>query len=65
LTALLKVQIIDDVAALVGFPDVSGVKKLRNHNHSYRLRSGDYRIFFEFDGILRVVLIAEVKKHDE
>jgi len=61
----VQVQIRDDVTTLVDFPDVAGVKKLTNHQHSYRLRSGNYRIFFEFDGVLRIVLIEEVKKRDE
>lgn len=41
------------------------VKKLTNHEHGYRLRVGNYRVFFEFDGAVRIVTIEEVKKRDE
>jgi mRNA interferase RelE/StbE len=32
---------------------------------AYRLRVGDYRVFFEFDGGVKLVSIEEVKKRDE
>jgi mRNA-degrading endonuclease RelE of RelBE toxin-antitoxin system len=41
------------------------VKKLVNYDHGYRLRVGDFRVFFEFDGAIRVVTIEEVRKRDE
>lgn len=41
------------------------VKKLTNHEFGYRLRVGNYRVFFEFDGAVRIVTIEEVKKRDE
>ncbi len=41
------------------------VKKLTNHPYGYRLRVGNYRVFFEFDGAIRIVTIEEVKKRDE
>uniref|UniRef100_UPI000B356D4A type II toxin-antitoxin system RelE family toxin n=1 Tax=Crenothrix polyspora TaxID=360316 RepID=UPI000B356D4A len=39
------------------FPLCQGVKKLTNHDYSYRLRIGNYRVFFEFDGIVKIVSI--------
>ena len=41
------------------------VKKLTHHAYGYRLRVGNYRVFFEFDGAIRIVTIEEVKKRDE
>lgn len=41
------------------------VKKLANHAYGYRLRVGNYRVFFEFDGAIRIITIEEVKKRDE
>lgn len=59
-------EIYSDVSGkLVNFPDCSGVKSLTNHQYSYRLRVGNYRVFFEFDGGVKVVSIEEVKKRDE
>ncbi|MFA7241014.1 MAG: type II toxin-antitoxin system RelE/ParE family toxin [Sulfuricellaceae bacterium] len=56
----------DEVKAkLSEFPNCTGAKRLLNHKYSYRLRIGDYRVFFEFDGTIRVIHVEEVKKRDE
>jgi mRNA-degrading endonuclease RelE of RelBE toxin-antitoxin system len=47
------------------FPNCTGVKKLTSHAYDYRLRVGDYRVFFEFDGNVRIINIEEVKKRNE
>ncbi|MDX9707488.1 MAG: type II toxin-antitoxin system RelE/ParE family toxin [Azospira sp.] len=42
------------------------VKALTNHACGYRLRVGDYRVFFNvMDGAVCVVSIEEVRKRDE
>ena len=41
------------------------VKKLTNFTPEYRLRVGNYRVFFNFDGAIRIVVIEEVRKRDE
>lgn len=58
-------RIYRGVQVLKTFPDCPGVKRLSNHPHSYRLRVGDYRVFFEFDGAVKIITIEEVKKRDE
>ncbi len=58
-------RIYTESQALADFPHCQGVKKLVNHDYSYRLRVGDYRVFFEFDGYVHIVSIEEVKKRDE
>ncbi|MCA3175833.1 MAG: type II toxin-antitoxin system RelE/ParE family toxin [Burkholderiales bacterium] len=50
---------------LANMPDCTNVKALVNHEHSYRLRVGNFRVFFDFDGAARIVSIEEVKKRDE
>lgn len=50
---------------LVDLSTARNVKKLVNHAFGYRLRVGDYRVFFEFDGAVRIVSIEEVRKRDE
>ena len=50
---------------LAVFPDCTGVKRLTNHAYPYRLRVGRYRVFFEFDGTIRLIEINEVKKRDD
>ncbi|MFP3335783.1 type II toxin-antitoxin system RelE/ParE family toxin, partial [Pseudomonas sp. SIMBA_064] len=36
-----------------------------NHEYGYRLRVGNYRVLFNWDGVIRVVEIEEVRKRDE
>ena len=47
------------------FPQCTGIKRLTNHDYPYRLRVGNYRVFFEFDGGVKLVHIDEVKKRNE
>lgn len=50
---------------LVDLSAARNVKALTNHQYGYRLRVGNYRVFFEYDGAIRIVTIEEVKKRDE
>jgi mRNA-degrading endonuclease RelE of RelBE toxin-antitoxin system len=58
-------QIVVAVRALTNMPACQNVKALTNHEYQYRLRVGSYRVFFNFDGAVRIVSIEEVKKRDE
>ena len=58
-------RVYTESQALSDFPHCQGVKKLVNHEYSYRLRAGNYRVFFEFDGDVHIINIEEVKKRDE
>ncbi len=60
-----RAAIYDGVQALANFPECSGVKALTRHEFSYRLRVGNWRVFFEFDGTVRIVSIEEVRKRNE
>ena len=61
-----QVEIRDAITAkLPRFPRCSGVKALTGHAHGYRLRVGNYRVIFDFDGIVKLVSIEEVRKRDE
>lgn len=50
---------------LAFMPGCANVKALTNHEYGYRLRVGNYRVFFNFDGAVRIVSIEEVRKRDE
>lgn len=65
LHTLHQVQIRDAVTKLSSMPDVSNVKALIQHEHGYRLRVGNHRVLFDWDGAVRIVSIQEVKKRDE
>jgi mRNA-degrading endonuclease RelE of RelBE toxin-antitoxin system len=46
-------------------PNCSNVRALVDHACQYRLRVGNFRVFFNYDGAVRIVSIEEVKKRDE
>jgi mRNA interferase RelE/StbE len=50
---------------LLDLSKARNVKALTNHAYGYRLRVGNYRVFFDFDGADRIVNIEEVRKRDE
>ena len=60
-----QISIKDAAGNLSAMPDCTNVKALSNHAHQYRLRVGRYRVFFNFDGVVRIVYIEEVRKRDE
>ncbi|WP_027794579.1 type II toxin-antitoxin system RelE family toxin [Paraburkholderia acidipaludis] len=61
----VRLQILDAVEGLATMPNVSNVKALINHEYGYRLRVGNYRILFDWDGAIKIVDIQEVRKRDE
>lgn len=61
-----QVAIVETVSdKLSVFPDCTGVKALVDSSYDYRLRVGNYRVFFEFDGGVKLVSIEEVKIRNE
>ena len=50
---------------LLDLSKARNVKALTNYEYEYRLRVGNYRVFFDFDGAVRIVSIEEVRKRDE
>lgn len=58
ITAAVKAELSDLTQA-------RNVKKLAGHEYGYRLRVGNYRVLFDFDGTVRIVTIEEVRKRDE
>lgn len=53
------------IESLATFPDTRNIKALINHQYGYRLRVGDYRIFFNHHEVIEIISIEEVKKRDE
>lgn len=60
-----QVTVRDGVADLVNMPQCKNIRSLTNHKYGYRLRVGDYRVLFDWDGAIKVVEIEEVRKRDE
>jgi mRNA interferase RelE/StbE len=60
-----KTLIVEKVGTLELIDTVANVKKLIGHQYDYRLRVGDYRIFFNYAALIEIVFIEEIKKRDE
>ena len=60
-----RMAITDATRTLVNFPECKNVKPLKKHLYDFRLRVGRYRVFFDFDGWIKIIAIQEVKKRDE
>lgn len=60
-----QVKIRDAVSGLEDFTKNPNVKRLKNHQHDYRLRVGSYRVIFNHAKQVQIVLIEEVRKRDE
>jgi mRNA interferase RelE/StbE len=61
----VRISILDAVEQLARMPECHSVKALTNHVYGYRLRVGDYRVLFDWDGSIRIVEVQEVRKRDE
>lgn len=62
----IQERIFRDIQLLKHFPNCANVQHLTNHTYEYRLRVGDYRVFFDFaQGEVRVISIQEVRKRNE
>lgn len=53
------------VRSLKDMPDCQNVKSLTKHEYGYRLRVGNYRVLFDWDGGIRVVEVQEVRIRNE
>jgi mRNA-degrading endonuclease RelE of RelBE toxin-antitoxin system len=61
----MQQRIFAETNRLQKFPECPKVKRLVNHQYTYRLRVGNYRVFFEFEGEVKIISVEEVKKRDE
>lgn len=60
-----QATILGATAGLAMFPNAPNVRALVNHVYGYRLRIGDYRVFFNVLETVSIISIEEVKKRDE
>jgi mRNA-degrading endonuclease RelE of RelBE toxin-antitoxin system len=58
-------RIYAETQTLAEFPNCANLKKLTNADYPYRLRIGDWRVFFTFNGAVSIISIEEVKKRNE
>ena len=50
---------------LVDLDSARNVKWLTSHKYGYRLRVGNYRVFFDYDCEIQIVSIEGVRKRNE
>lgn len=61
-----QIRIIEQIEKLALNPlEKSNVKKLVNFDISYRLRVGNYRVFFEKDDEIKIVDIIDILRRDK
>ena len=60
LEATLRVRVIKRIEALSDNLRPSGVQKLAGSEDDYRIRIGDFRVVYEIQGALLVVLVIKV-----
>ena len=61
-------RIVAAVGGLADWPtckDRQDIRRLKNHARQYRLRVGRYRVLFDVETVVCVVLVEEVRKRDE
>ena len=60
-------SIHDCVDQLAIFPKCErlDISELKNHHYGYRLRVGRYRVIFDYEDVIKIIKIQEVKKRDE
>ena len=56
-------KILKSIEHLSNYPDITNIKKLQNHNPTYRLRVGNYRILFDIEN--NVIVIGRIKHRKE
>ena len=61
----IREEVYDAAETLRYWPDCRNVKALTGHEYGYRMRVGDWRILFDVQDRIRIVMIQEVKKRDE
>jgi mRNA interferase RelE/StbE len=61
-----QIRIIEQIEKLALNPlEKSNVKKLVNFDFSYRLRVGDYRVFFEKDDGIKIIDVIDILRRDK
>ncbi|MHB8772738.1 MAG: type II toxin-antitoxin system RelE family toxin [Syntrophales bacterium] len=61
----IREELYDAAETLRHWPDCRSVKALTGHEYGYRMRVGDWRILFDVQDRIRIIMIQEVKKRDE
>jgi len=61
----IREALYDAADTLRHWPDCRNIRSLTGHEYGYRMRVGDWRILFDVQDRIRIIMIQEVKKRDE
>jgi len=56
-------KILKSIEYLSNYPDITNIKKLKNHNPTHRLRVGNYRVLFDIED--DIIIIGRIKHRKE
>ena len=59
----IAMRILKNIKKLEKYPNISNIKKLKNHYPPHRYRIGDYRVLFDIEG--DVIIIVHIKHRKE
>ena len=54
-------RVIQKVESLASNPKPAGIKKLKNAEHTYRVRVSDYRIIYQIDTANKEIIICRIR----
>ncbi len=57
-----RARILAALHQLANDPYSGDIKRLKGHRFGWRQRVGDYRIFYDFDPVQRVIIVAIVER---
>jgi len=58
----IAISLLKKIQRLEAYPDLTNIKKLKNHYPPFRLRAGDYRILFDVEDDLLIVVHVKHRK---
>ena len=57
-----QLKILDKISATAPNPRLSSIKLESTNPSVYRLRAGEYRVFFEINDVSKIIKITDVKR---
>ena len=65
LPLIVVLRVEEAIERLRQMPRPVGVRKLRGHSHTYRVRVGDYRVVYEiFDELYQIIVVKVRHRKD-
>jgi len=59
----IAIRILANIKKLENYPNISNIKRLKNHYPPHRYRVGDYRVLFDIED--DVIIVVNIKHRKE